>query len=98
MADEKKEFFADYETGIAEGHDQDSSSMDPEREYPIETRCCVSGDEVKHSFCRYPDPTMGTMMVMSRDVMLRYTQAGGNLAGHFERVLELRRAKEKRKR
>ena len=45
--------------------------LDGDFEFPLETHCCVSGEEVKHSFCRYPDPELGTMMVMSHETMLR---------------------------
>ena len=97
---EETEFYADYESSISEAPvpDRKGSMMDSEREYPIEPRCCVTGEEVKHSYCRYPDIILGSMMVMSREVMLRYTRVGGGLGERFERVLELRRKKEKRKR
>ena len=88
-------------TGFDSDYDQEAvpevesnSSYDPEREYPIEKRCCVTGEAVKHSFCRYPDADRGTMMVLSKEVMLAYTQNGQSLSNEFERVLGLRRKKE----
>ena len=88
-------------TGFDSDYDQEAvpevesnSSYDTEREYPIEKRCCVTGEAVKHSFCRYPDADRGTMMVLSKEVMLAYTQNGQRLSNEFERVLGLRRKKE----
>jgi hypothetical protein len=71
--------------------------IDSDREYPIETRCCITGDATKHSFCRYPDPVRGTMMVMTHDVMLSFSREGESLSAEFERVLGLRRKYESRK-
>ena len=95
MADASKEFFAEYETEISnEGKEKSSSFVEADREYPIEPRCCITGDEVKHSFCRYPDPIVGSMMVMARPTMLNYCRSGQSLSVEFERVLSLRRKKE----
>ena len=77
---------------------ESNSSYDTEREYPIEKRCCVTGEAVKHSFCRYPDADRGTMMVFSKEVMLSYSQHSRSLSDEFERVLELRRKQESRRR
>lgn len=92
-------------TGFDKDYDQEAvpevesnSSYDTEREFPIEKRCCVTGEPVKHSFCRYPDADRGTMMVLSKPVMLEYSQRGRSLSNEFERVLELRRKQEARKR
>ena len=95
MPEETKDFFADYDAEPV-GEPEPTSFIDSDREYPIEPRCCITGDEVKHSYCRYPDPALGTMMVMSRESMIRYSRKGGSLSAEFERVLELRRKKEKR--
>ena len=73
-----------------------NSSDDTDRESPIEKRCCVTGEPTKHSFCRYPDSDRGTMMVLSREVMLEYSGRGRSLSEEFERVLGLRRKKESR--
>ena len=77
---------------------ESNSSYDTDREYPIEKRCCVTGEPTKHSFCRYPDGDRGTMMVLSREVMLEYSGRGRSLSEEFERVLGLRRKKESRSR
>ena len=76
---------------------ESNSSYDTEREFPIEKRCCVTGGAVKHSFCRYPDADRGTMMVLSKEVMLEYSQRGRSLSVEFERVLEARRKQEAKK-
>ena len=96
MAEESKEFYSGYRENIEES-DSTGDFVDSEREYPLEPRCCITGEEVKHSFCRYPDPVVGTMMVMSRDSMLKFSRKGSSLADAFERVLTLRRNQEKRK-
>lgn len=93
MAD--KDFFAEYETDVSyQVPAKKSNFVEADREFPIEPRCCITGDEVKHSYCRYPDPEVGSMMVMSRPTMLRYCRDGNSLSQEFERVLSLRRKKE----
>ena len=96
MANESGEFYAGYATEDGDGGEAAVSYIDSDRENPIETRCCITGEEVKHGFCRYPDPEIGTMMVMSRDSMIRFSRKGRSLPEEFERVLALRRKKEKR--
>ena len=96
MPDEDKEFDADYAVEPVEGGGSAESYLDSDREFPIETRCCITGEEVKHSFCRYPDCERGTMMVMSREIMLRFSRKGRSLTKEFERVLGLRREQEER--
>ncbi|MCZ6634502.1 MAG: hypothetical protein O7G87_13940 [bacterium] len=90
MAKKTLGFFAEYEENN-EGLEQTDSLIDTEREYPLETRCCVTGEKVKHSFCRYPDPNQGTMMVMSRETMLQYSRKGQNLSSTFDQILQMRR-------
>ena len=90
-----KDFYSGYDQEKVEGV-AESSFADTEREYPIESRCCISGDEVKHSFCRYPDTARGTMMVMTRETMIRLSRNGGSLADKFESVISLRRKQEGR--
>ena len=43
-------------------------SFDPgsQVELEVEDTCCVTGESVKFSFCRFPDYTRGTLMVMSK--------------------------------
>ena len=95
MAKEKMEFYSDYQDGI-ENTDSGESYLDSEREYPLEPRCCITGDAVKHSFCRYPDSEQGSMMVMSRESMFKYSRTGRSLSEAFEQVLSLRRQHEKK--
>lgn len=94
MSEENIEFFSDYQEGN-EDLAPPETLTDTEREYPLEARCCITGDEVKHSFCRYPDPEQETMMVMSREAMLKYSRKGANLSDTFSQVLEMRRNHEK---
>ena len=89
----EKDYYSGYDQEKVEGV-AESSFVDTDREYPIEGRCCISGEEVKHSFCRYPDTARGTMMVMTRDAMIRLSRNGGSLADKFERVISLRRKQE----
>ena len=90
MAQKKLEFFAEYEKNN-EGLDQTESLIEAEREYPLETRCCITGEKVKQSFCRYPDPDQGTMMVMSRETMLKYSREGQSLSSTFGQIKRMRR-------
>lgn len=76
------------------GEGEGTNFIDSDREYPLETRCCVTGEEVKHSFCRYPDPIRGTMMVMSHEVMLAFSRTENSLPQQFEQILDFRRKKE----
>ena len=95
MAKEEAEFFSDYQ----EGNDDMAPAetlTDTEREFPLESRCCITGEDVKHSYCRYPDPQQETMMVMSRQTMLKYSRKGMSLSDTFAHVLEMRRTHEKK--
>ena len=98
MPKEKLEFFKDYDNKLSESSRRPGETfVDTDREYPIESHCCITGEEVKHSFCRYPDSELRTLMVMSRDTMVRLTRKGGGLSDAFERVIQLRRQREKQK-
>ena len=90
---EELEIYSDYQEGNEE-LEPSESLVDSEREYPLESRCCISGETVKHSYCRYPDPEQGTMMVMSRESMLKYSRKGFSLSEVFEQVLTMRRQHE----
>ena len=98
MPDERFEFFKDYDSKLSDSSRSGETFVDPDREYPIESRCCITGEAVKHSFCRYPDSELCTLMVMSRETMVRLARKGGSLSDAFERVIQLRRQREKRKR
>ena len=93
----KDQFYPDYKLPADTGSEvgtKSGSLLDGDFEFPLETHCCVTGDEVKHSFCRYPDPGLGTMMVMSHETMLRFSRPGESLSERFERVIKLRRKHE----
>ena len=96
MAAAEKDFFAEYDENT-EHRAPAETFIDSDREYPVETRCCITGEEVKHGYCRYPDFSQGTMMIMSRDSMIRFSRMQKSLSVEFERVLSLRREQEKRK-
>ncbi len=76
--------------------DDDSTDFgfDPgsQRELEVEDTCCVSGDEVSSSFCRFPDYRRGTMMVMSKGVALQQLRKGTTLET-FRKVLVKRHGK-----
>lgn len=95
MAKTKIEFFSDYQEDNEDLAPAETLT-DTEREFPLESRCCVTGEPVKHSYCRYPDPEEETMMVMSRESMLKYSRKGQNLSHTFAEVLEMRRTHEKK--
>lgn len=97
MPKEDTEFFSDYSGENTKGTGSSTTFIDSDREYPVETRCCITGEAVKHGFCRYPDPSLGTMMVMSRESMIKFSRQGRSLSEKFEQVLDLRRKQENRK-
>lgn len=76
--------------------DDDSTDFgfDPgsQRELEVEDTCCVSGDEVSSSFCRFPDYRRGTMMVMSKGIALQQLRKGTTLET-FRKVLVKRHGK-----
>ncbi|MEE2658356.1 MAG: hypothetical protein VX733_07620 [Candidatus Latescibacterota bacterium] len=53
-----------------EGEEEEGTDFgfDPgtQHELEVEDTCCVTGEEVKSSFCRFPDYRSGTMLVMSK--------------------------------
>ena len=82
----------------AESSDEEEStdfSFDPgsQLELEVEGTCCVTGEAVKASFCRFPDYRRGTLMVMSRSAMLEHLRAGTTV-GKFKEVLVERHGKE----
>ena len=63
-------------------------SFDPgsQVELEVEQTCCLTGEDVPNSFCRFPDYVRGTMMVMSKSSMLKHLRAGDSIA-QFKEVL-----------
>jgi hypothetical protein len=57
-------------------------SFDPgsQVELEVEDTCCLTGEPVPSSFCRFPDYVRGTMMVMSKKAMLEHLRAGDSVA------------------
>ena len=74
--------------------DNTEFSFDPgtQIELEMEDTCCVTGEPVEFSFCRFPDYKKGTMMVMSKSVMLEHLRAGDSIAT-FKKVLVKRHGK-----
>lgn len=70
-------------------------SFDPgsQREFEVENTCCITGEKVKASFCRFPDFRKGTLMVMSRKAMIEHLRAGTTLQ-KFKEVLVHRYGKD----
>lgn len=63
-------------------------SFDPgtQIELELEKNCCITGEPVEFSFCRFPDYKNGTLMVMSKSAMLKHLRAGDSIA-KFKEVL-----------
>ena len=47
-----------------------------QRELEVEDTCCITGEEVPASFCRFPDYRQITLMVMSRKAGLEHLRKG----------------------
>ncbi|MFH1572049.1 MAG: hypothetical protein ABIL09_28925 [Gemmatimonadota bacterium] len=79
-----------------DGEDEEGTdfSFDPgsQRELDCEDVCCVTGEEVKASFCRFPDYRRGSMMVMSKKAMIENLRNGTTLE-KFKEVLVKRHGK-----
>ncbi|MBI2502874.1 MAG: hypothetical protein HYW07_06535 [Candidatus Latescibacteria bacterium] len=80
--------------GGGEEEEMTDFSFDPgsQRELDVEHKCCVTGEKVGTSFCRFPDYTTGTMMVMSKKAMIEHLRAGTSLQ-KFREVLAKRHGK-----
>lgn len=63
-----------------------------QRELEVEDTCCVTGEEVPASFCRFPDYRRGTMMVMSKPVAIEQLRQGTTTVT-FKEVLVKRHGK-----
>ena len=81
---------------VAGGEEEEQAdfSFDPgsQRELDVEHKCCITGEKVANSFCRFPDYTTGTMMVMSKKAMIEHLRAGASLQ-KFREVLVKRHGK-----
>ena len=64
----------------------------PQQELEVEDTCCISGEEVKSSFCRFPDYRRATMMVMSKKHMLEHLRKGTSIET-FKEILVKRHGK-----
>ena len=82
---------------LAKDQDEDEStdfSFDPgtQRELDAEDVCCITGDEVTSSFCRFPDWIRGTLLVMSKETMIESLRNGTTIE-KFREVLVKRHGK-----
>ena len=59
---------------------------------PEET-CCVTGEPIESTFCRFPDYRRGTLMVMSKKAMLEHLRADTTI-DKFKEVLVERHGRE----
>lgn len=80
--------------GAPEEEEMTDFSFDPgsQRELDVETKCCVTGEKVTNSFCRFPDYRNGTMMVMSKKAMIEHLRTGTSLQ-KFREILVKRHGK-----
>ena len=53
-----------------------------------EGTCCVTGEDVKASFTRFPDYRRGALMVMSKTASLQYLRAGTSIQKFKEILVE----------
>ena len=69
-------------------------SFDPgsQVELELEENCCLTGDPVPASFCRFPDYRQGTMMVMNRKAVLEHLRNNTTI-DTFKEVLVKRHGK-----
>ena len=69
-------------------------SFDPgtQVELELEDTCCGTGEPAADSFSRFPDYKHGTLMVMSRGVMLEHLRTGDSIE-KFKEVLVKRHGK-----
>ena len=63
-----------------------------QRELEVEDTCCITGEEVKASFCRFPDYRQNTQMVMSKKTALEHLRKGTTIEV-FKEVLVKRHGK-----
>ena len=64
-----------------------------QRELEVEDTCCITGEEVPASFCRFPDYRPNTLMVMSRKAGLEHLRKGTTIK-IFKEVLVKRHGEE----
>ena len=64
-----------------------------QRELEVEDTCCITGEEVPASFCRFPDYRQNTLMVMSRKAGLEHLRKGTTIK-IFKEVLVKRHGEE----
>ena len=83
---------ADAESGGEEESGDFSFDPGTQIELEVETTCCITGEDVEASFCRFPDYINGTLLVMSRKEALKHLRADTSL-DVFREVLVKRHGK-----
>lgn len=65
-------------------------TFDPgvQQELDLEETCCITGEAIESSFCRFPDYQNSTMMVMSKAVAMKHLRAGDSLDKFLEVLVE----------
>ena len=57
-------------------------------ELEVEETCCVTGEPVEFTFCRFPDYRRGTLLVMSKKAMHEHLRAGTSIEKFKEVLVE----------
>ena len=83
---------ADGEGGAEEESGDFSFDPGTQIELEVEETCCITGEAVESSFCRFPDYHNGTLLVMSKGEALKHLRAGTSLEV-FREVLVKRHGK-----
>ena len=60
--------------GSREEEETTEFTFDPGTQHELvpEKTCCITGEPVESSFCRFPDYRNGTLMVMSKKMMIEH--------------------------
>ena len=86
---------AEKKRGNERGEDDATDfSFDPgsQVELEVEETCCVTGEPVSAGFCRFPDYKSQTLMVMSKQSMIKHLRNGTSIE-KFKEVLVKRHGK-----
>ncbi len=79
---------ADSDSGAEEESGDFSFNPGRQVELEVEETCCVTGEPVDASFCRFPDYRRGTLMVMSKQEMLKHLRADTSLEAFHEALVK----------
>ena len=78
------------QNGSGDEEETTEYTFDPgtQHELEVEDTCCVTGEPVESSFCRFPDYRNGTLMVMSKKVMIEHLRNDSSIAKFKEILVE----------